>query len=141
MPGRDCNKKDNITIIYTPWANLHKDGSMVTGQVSFKDPRQVRRVLVATRENAIINRLNKTRIERRAPDLDLAAEKEERLKVLRKRDQAAAQARRKEEQRLENEYKEKKWQKDHAYDELFTEHNMEGSSNADRPDNWEDDFM
>jgi hypothetical protein len=35
------NKKDNVTIIYTPWSNLKKDGSMEVGQVSFKDPRKV----------------------------------------------------------------------------------------------------
>ena len=35
------NKKDNITVIYTPWSNLHKDGSMAVGQVSFKDPKLV----------------------------------------------------------------------------------------------------
>lgn len=35
------NKKDNVTIIYTPWANLKKDASMATGQVSFKDPKKV----------------------------------------------------------------------------------------------------
>ena len=35
------NKKDNITIIYTPWSNLKKDGSMAAGQVSFKDNRKV----------------------------------------------------------------------------------------------------
>lgn len=35
------NKKDNVTIIYTPWANLKKDGSMAVGQVGFKDPRKV----------------------------------------------------------------------------------------------------
>ena len=35
------NKKDNITVIYTPWSNLKKDGSMVTGQVGFKDQRKV----------------------------------------------------------------------------------------------------
>ena len=35
------NKKDNITVIYTPWSNLKKDGSMAVGQVSFKDPRKV----------------------------------------------------------------------------------------------------
>ncbi len=34
------NKKDNITIIYTPWSNLKKDGSMDVGQVSFKDQRK-----------------------------------------------------------------------------------------------------
>ena len=35
------NKKDNITVIYTPWSNLKKDGSMAVGQVGFKDPRKV----------------------------------------------------------------------------------------------------
>jgi hypothetical protein len=39
------NKKDNITVIYTPWSNLKKDGSMAVGQVGFKDPRKVRRIL------------------------------------------------------------------------------------------------
>jgi hypothetical protein len=35
------NKKDNVTIIYTPWSNLKKDGSMAVGQVSFKDNKKV----------------------------------------------------------------------------------------------------
>jgi hypothetical protein len=35
------NKKDNITVIYTPWSNLRKDGSMDVGQVGFKDPKKV----------------------------------------------------------------------------------------------------
>jgi hypothetical protein len=35
------NKKDNVTIIYTPWSNLKKDGSMAVGQVGFKDPKKV----------------------------------------------------------------------------------------------------
>jgi hypothetical protein len=39
------NKKDNITVIYTPWSNLKKDGSMAVGQVGFKDPRKVSRRL------------------------------------------------------------------------------------------------
>ncbi|KAI9798713.1 MAG: Coiled-coil domain-containing protein 25, partial [Sarcosagium campestre] len=55
------NKKDNQTIIYTPWSNLKKDGSMAVGQVSFKDPKKVKKILVPNRENAIVNRLNKTK--------------------------------------------------------------------------------
>lgn len=51
---------------------------------------QVKRVLVPQRENPIINRLNKTKVEKH-PDLRL--EKEDRLKELRKRDQAAQQSR------------------------------------------------
>ncbi|KAJ1832531.1 hypothetical protein LPJ73_007989 [Coemansia sp. RSA 2703] len=55
------NKKDNITIIYTPWSNLLKRGDMATGQVSFKNPQLVRRVFVAERINMVVNRLNRTK--------------------------------------------------------------------------------
>ncbi|KAF4439177.1 putative JLP2 DnaJ-Like Protein 2 [Fusarium austroafricanum] len=132
------NKKDNVTVIYTPWSNLKKDGSMEVGQVGFKDPRKVKRVLVPQRENPIVNRLNKTKVEKKP---DFKQEKDDRLKELRRRDQAAFQARKKEEARQAQEWKEKKYQKDHAYDELFTEDLMAGSSNQDRDENWEDDFM
>ncbi|GJN81630.1 hypothetical protein PLIIFM63780_005165 [Purpureocillium lilacinum] len=124
------NKKDNITIIYTPWSNLKKDGSMDVGQV--------KRVLVPQRENPIVNRLNKTKVEKKP---DLKQERDDRLKELRRRDQAEMLQRRKEEARQAQEWKEKKWQKYHAYDELFTEENMAATSNQDRAENWEDDFM
>ncbi|KJZ76414.1 hypothetical protein HIM_04143 [Hirsutella minnesotensis 3608] len=132
------NKKDNITIIYTPWSNLKKDGSMDVGQVSFKDPRKVKRVLVAQRENPIVNRLNKTRVEKKP---DFKQERDDRLKELRKRDQAALLQRKKEEAKQAQEWKERKWQKDHAYDDIFTEDNMAASSNQERGADWEDDFM
>ncbi|KAK4079122.1 hypothetical protein Trihar35433_227 [Trichoderma harzianum] len=167
LPG---NKKDNITVIYTPWSNLKKDGSMDVGQVSFHDQRkashtlpflhllhpplthtqtlmkhsyltkskQVKRVLVPHRENPIVNRLNKTKVEKKP---DLKAERDDMLKELRKRDQAAQLIKKKEEQRQAQEWKEKKWQKDHAYDDLFTDENMASSSNQDRAADWEDDFM
>ncbi|PVU94989.1 hypothetical protein BB561_002128 [Smittium simulii] len=57
------NKQDNVTIIYTPWSNLRKNQSMDTGQVSFKSEKLVRKVFVATRVNAVVNRLVKTKIE------------------------------------------------------------------------------
>lgn len=82
------NKKDNVTIIYTPWSNLHKTGAMATGQVGFKDNKKVKRVYVQTKENAIVNRLNKTKVEKHP---DLREEKAEREKELRKRDRIAAQ--------------------------------------------------
>ncbi|OTA00890.1 hypothetical protein A9Z42_0011810 [Trichoderma parareesei] len=168
------NKKDNVTIIYTPWSNLKKDGSMDVGQVSFHDPRkassllqtsyphpdfarclpprgivlywltqecaanQVKRVLVPHRENPIVNRLNKTKVERKP---DLKAERDDMLKELRKKEQAAQLIKKKEEQRQAQEWKEKKWQKEHAYDDLFTDENMAAASNQDRAEDWEDDFM
>jgi len=132
------NKKDNITVIYTPWSNLKKDGSMDVGQVTFKDQRKVKRILVPQRENPIVNRLNKTRVEKKP---DLKQEKDDRQRELRKRQQAALQQRKKEEARQAQEWKEKKWQKDHAYDDIFTEENMAASSNQARSEDWEDDFM
>lgn len=132
------NKKDNITVIYTPWSNLKKDGSMAVGQVSFKDPRKVKKILVSQRENPIVNRLNKTKTEK-FPDLQM--EREEKLKALRKKDQAVKLERKKEEARIAQERKEKKWQKDHAYDDLFNGEDPEEANNQNRGEDWEDDFM
>jgi hypothetical protein len=54
------------------------------------DGEQVKRIHVATRENPIVNRLNKTKVEKFP---DLREEKEQRLSELRKRDQSTQQAR------------------------------------------------
>ncbi|OBZ71133.1 Coiled-coil domain-containing protein 25 [Grifola frondosa] len=58
------NKKDNLTIIYTPADNLKKTGDMAVGQVSFYNDKRVKRIHVPKRENPIVNRLNKTKDER-----------------------------------------------------------------------------
>lgn len=58
------NKKDNMTIIYTPGDNLKKTGDMAVGQVSFHNDKRVKRIHVAKRENMIVNRLNKTKVEK-----------------------------------------------------------------------------
>lgn len=51
------------------------------------------------------------------------------------------QKQKKEEARIAKERQEKKYQKDHAYDDIFTEENLAQSSNQDRGSDWEDDFM
>lgn len=84
----DGNKKDNITIVYTPWSNLKKSGDMATGQVGFKDNKLVKKVLVETRENPIVNRLNKTRVEKYP---DLREERAGRDREERKKERIAAQ--------------------------------------------------
>ncbi|RHZ66142.1 hypothetical protein CDV55_100735 [Aspergillus turcosus] len=132
------NKKDNITVIYTPWSNLLKDGSMATGQVSFHNPKLVRKVYVRQRENAIVNRLNKTR-EEKFPDL--RAEKEEFLKKKAKEERRARDEQRAREKQEKREREQLKWQKEHAYDDLFSEENMQASSNLDRDSDFLDDFM
>ena len=101
-----------------------------------------------------MNRLNKTKVEK-FPDLQM--EREEKLKVVRKKEQAAKLDRvstlsgsyrpmlipwqKREEARIAQERKEKKWQKDHAYDELFQEEDVEEANNQNRGQDWEDDFM
>ncbi|CAG8885746.1 unnamed protein product [Penicillium egyptiacum] len=132
------NKKDNITIIYTPWSNLKKDGSMAAGQVTFHNHKLVRKVYVKQRENPIVNRLNKTRVEKYP---DLRAEKEEDTKRKQRSDRKARDEQRAKEKKKQQEYEQLKWQKDHAYDDMFTEENMEASNNQDRDEDFLDDFM
>ncbi|KAH9799729.1 NFACT-R 1 domain-containing protein [Citrus sinensis] len=67
------NKVNNIDVVYTPWANLKKTASMDVGQVGFHNPKMVRTVKVEKRINEIVNRLNKTKVERKP---DLKAERE-----------------------------------------------------------------
>jgi len=82
------NKKDNVTVIYTPWSNLKKSGNMATGQVGFKDNKMVKRLYVEKRENAIVNRLNKTKVEKYP---DLRQEKADMEREGRKKERIAAQ--------------------------------------------------
>ncbi len=69
------------------WVGSHND--FLEEQLS-KLILQVKRILVPQRENPIINRLNKTKVEK-FPDLQM--EREEKLKALRKKDQAVRLAR------------------------------------------------
>ncbi|KAF2172954.1 hypothetical protein M409DRAFT_49457 [Zasmidium cellare ATCC 36951] len=132
------NKKDNVTVIYTPWSNLKKSGDMATGQVGFKDQKLVRRVYVAKRENVVVNRLNKTKVEKYP---DLRQEKADKERELRRKARIAAQEKKKEDAKLADERQRLKWQKDHMYDDLHTDDQMAESSNQDRDADFLDDFM
>lgn len=111
---------------------------MATGQVSFHNPKLVRKVLVRERENAIVNRLNKTRVEKFP---DLRAEKEDYLKSKRREERKDRDEQRAREKQEKREREQLKWQKEHAYDDLMTEENMEASNNQDRDPDFLDDFM
>jgi len=132
------NKKDNITIIYTPWSNLQKTAAMATGQVSFHNPKLTRKVFVSLRQNPIVNRLNKTRTEKFP---DLMAEKDEYLKQQRKEERRVREDKRAAEKREKKERDDLRWQKEHAYDDLMNEENVQQSSNQDRDADFLDDFM
>jgi long-subunit acyl-CoA synthetase (AMP-forming) len=131
------NKKENVTIIYTPWSNLKKDASMATGQVSFHDQKLVKKVHVPTRQNPIVNRLNKTKTEQ-FPDLRAEKEADQAAKRKVERLQREEQKAKDREERKRRD--ELRYQKDHAYDDLMREDEM--VSNQDRDASfYEDDFM
>lgn len=66
------NKVNNVKVVYTPWSNLKKTQGMDVGQVGFHSDKQVRVTRVEKRNNEIVNRLNKTKVERQ---VDFQAEK------------------------------------------------------------------
>lgn len=71
------NKKSNLTVIYTPWANVKKSGDMAVGAVTFHNDRKVKRFHVKEKDNAVVNRLNKTKKE---IQVDHEAERQDRLR-------------------------------------------------------------
>lgn len=109
------NKKDNLTIIYTPADNLKKTGDMAVGQVSFHNDRRVKRVHVAKRENVIVNRLNKTKVER---EVDHEQERVERVKKENAAKRAAALAKKKADAELAKQREAEKAAR--SYDTLFS---------------------
>ncbi|KAB2080134.1 hypothetical protein ES319_A05G050200v1 [Gossypium barbadense] len=88
------NKVNNIDVVYTPWSNLKKTSSMDVGQVGFHNSKMVRTLRVEKRINEIVNRLNRTKVERTP---DLKAERAERKQHMREK------KRREELERLEKE--------------------------------------
>ncbi|KAL8859524.1 MAG: hypothetical protein Q9178_003923 [Gyalolechia marmorata] len=135
------NKKDNVTVIYTPWSNLLKNASMATGQVSFKDQKKTRTILVPTRLNPTINRLMKTRTV--SPADGLFADKEKHLSELRAKAREKAKEARKEEERLTKERREEKYKREHAYEDLMNvDAEGDGGGKRSNQDGWDDDdFM
>ena len=86
------NKKNNITIIYTPHANVKKTGDMAVGTVMFHNDRLVKRFHVKERKNEIVNRLNKTK-EVRAVDFEAERQERERALGRKKKEHALLQVR------------------------------------------------
>ena len=64
-------KLSNVRIVYTPWSNLRKGAGMADGQVGFHDNKLRRFYMVEHRINAIVNRLEKTKVEKNNNPTDL----------------------------------------------------------------------
>merc|ERR1712037_980837 len=71
------NKMNDVDVVYTMWNNLKKTADMDVGQIGFHSNKAVKKIRLETRDNAIVNRLNKTKVEK---ELDFRAEREGRDK-------------------------------------------------------------
>ncbi|XVF89208.1 hypothetical protein PTKIN_Ptkin19aG0111600 [Pterospermum kingtungense] len=96
------NKVNNIDVVYTPWSNLKKTPSMDVGQVGFHNSKMVRTVRVEKRINEIVNRLNRTKAERK-PDLKAEREAVNSAERAERKQQLREKKRREEVERLEKE--------------------------------------
>ncbi|CAL4961384.1 unnamed protein product [Urochloa decumbens] len=134
------NKMNNVEVVYTPWSNLKKSPSMDVGQVGFHNPRMVRVLTVEKRVNEIINRLNKTRVERR-PDLKAEKEASNAAEKAERKMQLKEKKRKEEMERLEKE----KWAEIRSYKGLMVAEKMTSNrqiASAGRSmQEMEDDFV
>jgi len=130
------NKKDNLTVIYTPADNLKKTGDMAVGQVSFHNDKKVKRIHIAKRENPIVNRLNKTKEERQ---VDHEAERIERIKKESAIKRAVAAQKKKEDLELARAREAEKAAR--SYDSLFSGVDEEEDHPRKSVKEMEEDFM
>eukprot|EP00727_Mastigamoeba_balamuthi_P011016 m51a1_g6537 putative coiled-coil domain-containing (210) ;mRNA; f:47773-49040 len=131
------NKMDDLSVVYTPCANLRKARSMDTGQVGFHDEKACRYIKVSTRINAVVNRLNKTRTERTTRDLaEDRANYESERKAERK---ATAESQRK---AVEDEKKKRKEEEElKSYATVMKTDHMVSNQTGKSVEEYEDDFM
>lgn len=129
------NKMNDVEIVYTPWSNLKKTASMDVGQVAFHNEKEVRKSKVEKRINAVINRLEKTKVV--IDNVDLRGQREERdAKERLKQHQNIKEQRQreKEEQKRKEEFKRLQ-----SYETVMKEDKM--TSNKEVNSNLDDDFM
>ncbi|KXJ13217.1 coiled-coil domain-containing protein 25 [Exaiptasia diaphana] len=127
------NKMNNISVVYTPWANLKKTADMDVGQVGFHSDKEVKTTKVEKRKNEIINRLNKTKQELFP---DLREQREERDREDREVAKEHMREQRKKEKEEEKRRKEEAALRD--YSTLLTEDKMKSNRECISD---EDDFM
>lgn len=129
------NKMNDVEIVYTPWTNLKKTASMDVGQVSFHNDREVRKVKVEKRINAVINRLEKTKVV--IDKVDLRAQREERdARERAKQHQNIKEQKQKEKEEQKRKEEHKRLQ---SYETVMVSEKM--TSNRDVNTNLDDDFM
>ena len=127
------NKMNDVDVVYTMWNNLKKTADMDVGQIGFHSQKAVKKIRLETRDNAIVNRLNKTKVEK---ELDFRAEREGRDKN--ERDDKKRQFKKDEEAKKAEEKARKEAAELKSYDRLMTDEKMSSNKDGDCDS---DDFM
>jgi hypothetical protein len=128
-------KQSSVDVVYTSWSNLKKTADMVAGQIGFHSDKAVHKVKVERKINAILNRLNKTKVEKK--DVNLMAEKEardRRERTIRKTEDRERRLRLEEEK-----IKQQEMAKILSYQNVLRNENM--TSNKECEGDLSDDFM
>lgn len=86
------SKQNNVRIVYTMWDNLKKTGDMEVGQVGYHNERAQHYAVVEKKESAIVNRINRTRVEKPTDIVRHMREKYEKTLRREKRERAQAEA-------------------------------------------------
>jgi len=127
------NKMNDVDVVYTMWENLHKTGAMDVGQIGFHKNKAVKKIRLETRENAIVNRLNKTKVEKK---MDFRAEREGRDQ--RERDEKKRAFKNLEDEKKQEEKDRLAAEELRSYSNLMTEENMRSNKDGGSDS---DDFM
>lgn len=127
------SKMNDVDVVYTMWENLNKTADMEVGQIGFHSNKAVKKIRLATKDNVIINRLNKTKEEK---EVDFRAAREARDR--REREDKKKQFKKDEEAKKAEEKARRDAAELRSYDRLMVEDHM--SSNKDGG-NDSDDFM
>jgi len=128
------NKTNNIDVVYTMWSNLKKTAGMEVGQVGFYREKEVRKIRVEKRVNEVVNRLNKTKVEKKP---DLRQEREERDRE--ERDNKKQLMKEQKEREREEDKRKQADSELRSYDRLLKSTNMKTNKEDDGNDS--DDFM
>lgn len=135
-----CKLKD-VDVVYTRWRNLQKLASMEVGQIGFHDRTKIKTIRV-TKDNSVVNRINKTR-EERFPDL--AEEQEARAREFRaeaKQEKRHKEASEREARRKrEEEAKLRSFEGMMSADKMISTLDMQASADTTAAKDFEEDFM
>jgi hypothetical protein len=129
------DKLQSVTVVYTPWTNLHKSASMDVGQVGFHDEGLAIKKTI-TKNATIFKALEKTRVQK---VVDLAGQKEAREKADRMAEKKAKEKSRAE----ERERREAKQRADDMlhYKDVLSESKMKSNKTNKTAKQMEEDFM